>query len=123
MSIWLGLFAMLMIHAGPLYSAWQMERLPAQPEAHLQHGQGATDASAQPHHGMLSTDEPAWLAALALCGYCDLLTLNPPLNLSLDLVLPRHGPARFAPLPDAPWREGPRPSTNQARAPPRYFPS
>lgn len=112
MSIWLGLFAMLMIHAGPLYSALQMQQ---------SHMQAEPQVEQVKHHGQVSADEPAWLAALELCGYCELLTFNPPLNLSLDLVLPRHGQARFAPLPDEPWRDGPELRTNQARAPPRYF--
>lgn len=119
-SIWLGLFAMLMIHVGPLYSALQMAQ--AQPHAeHHQHAHHSTPASAHAHHGKPSAGEPEWLAALEMCGYCELLTLNPPLILSLQLVLPRHQPQQAQPLPETPRRPTLRHGDSQPRAPPLYF--
>lgn len=118
-NIWLGLFAMLMIHVGPLYSALQMSQVAAAP-SHL-HADHDHVASAPALHHQASTSEPAWLAALELCGYCKLLTLHPPLALTLDLILPRHEPERFAPLPAAPLLPILRHGGNHARAPPRHF--
>lgn len=118
-SIWLGLFAMLMIHVGPLYSALQMVEDPAPP--HGEHHLHETASAAHGHHGRPATDEPAWLAALELCGYCDLLTLNPPLTVSLSLALPRYHPVQAQPLPEPPLRLVLRHSGGHARAPPVYF--
>ncbi|MEJ6654582.1 MAG: DUF2946 domain-containing protein [Pseudomonas sp.] len=119
MSIWLGLFAMLMIHVGPLYSALQMASAAAdasgEPHQHVEHGLAT---AAHGHHGQASVSEPAWLSALELCGYCELLTLNPPLALSLQLILPRHQPEQFLRLPDAPLLLAVRHSGGHARAPP-----
>lgn len=119
--IWLGLFAMLMIHVGPLYSALQMAQASVAPqEQHVHAGHAEPDAGGHGHHRQ-SPGEPAWLAALELCGYCELLTLNPPLSLSVDLVLPRHEPERFASLPTAPLLPMLRHGGSHARAPPGYF--
>ena len=115
LSIWLGLFAMLMIHIGPLYSAMQL----AQVDRHHQHV-GHGDHSAHGHHENSASQGPAWLSTLEMCGYCELLTLNPPLTLSLDLALPRHEPKHFLVLPDAPLTREPRRSNGYARAPPSF---
>ncbi len=122
LSIWLGLFAMLMIHVGPLYSAIQAAQTVAVPmgEHHQHAGHDAHSPSAHGHHKQPMGQEPAWLTALEMCGYCELLTLNPPLTLSLDLALPRHEPAHFLPLPDEPLIRALRRSSGHARAPP-YF--
>ena len=119
LSIWLGLFAMLMVHVGPLYSALQMAQVSAAPSpVHAEHN----GISAAPdHHHQASTSAPAWVAALELCGYCELLTLNPPLALTLDLILPRHEPERFAALPAAPLLPILRHGGSHARAPPGHF--
>ncbi|WP_313054202.1 DUF2946 domain-containing protein [Pseudomonas lopnurensis] len=120
MSIWLGLFAMLMIHVGPLYSALQAAQASAAPasEHHHPHAEHEHSPSAHGHHRQATTGEPAWLAALELCGYCELLTLNPPLTLSVDLALPRHEPVHFQPLPDKPLLSTLRRSSGHPRAPP-----
>src|SRR5690554_2482142 len=114
-SIWLGLFAMLMIHVGPLYSALQLTQTSDLHEHH------AAPASAHAHHGQPSVDQPAWLAALEMCGYCELLTLNPPLILSLQLILPRHQPVRVQVLPEAPLQPALRHGGSYPRAPPLAF--
>ena len=99
---------------------------------HAQHAQHASHAAAGQHavhaapeqaggHGMhhrSTPGEPAWLAALEMCGYCELLTLNPPLSLSLHLVLPEHRPTFALALPDAPQPAPPRRSSGHPRAPP-----
>lgn len=121
LSIWLGLFAMLMIHVGPLYSAIQATQMAAVPMGeHHQHAGHEQSSSAHGHHKQASANEPAWLAALEMCGYCELLTLNPPLTLSLDLALPRHAPEHFLPLPDEPLLQALRRSSGYARAPPHF---
>lgn len=120
-SIWLGLFAMLMIHVGPLYSAIQTtQTAAASVSQHHSHSHHEQSPSAHGHHKQASGSEPAWLAALEMCGYCELLTLNPPLTLSLDLALPWHEPEHFLPLPDAPLLEALRRSSGYARAPPHF---
>ncbi len=128
-SIWLGLFAMLMIHVGPLYSALQIAGRHAEPSmaaehaghgGHSMHAQAGHDPNASVHHRQARYGEPRWLAALELCGYCELLTLNPPLTLAVDLALPEHRPAHFEPLPVAPLVEAPRHSRGHPRAPPVF---
>ncbi|QGZ32651.1 DUF2946 family protein [Stutzerimonas stutzeri] len=106
---------MLMIHAGPLYSAVQAAR--AANAHHHQHA-GHESATAHAHHGQGMAGEPEWLAALELCGYCELLTLNPPLTLSVALILPRHEPAYVQPLPEQPLPQALRRSSGHPRAPP-----
>lgn len=131
---------MLMIHVGPLFSALQaLQSAAPQPPTlavamhaghgvdshaqHAQHAQHASHAASEQAggHGMhhrSTPGEPAWLAALEMCGYCELLTLNPPLSLSLQLVLPEHRPTFALPLPDAPQPAAPRRSSGHPRAPP-----
>ncbi|WP_019341043.1 DUF2946 domain-containing protein [Stutzerimonas stutzeri] len=115
LSIWLGLFAMLMIHVGPLYSAIQAAEANGQPHHHAEH-----DSAARGHHDQMRAGEPAWLAALELCGYCELLTVNPPLTVSVDLVLPRHAPAYFHSLPEQPQIPALRRGSGHPRAPPHF---
>lgn len=126
LSIWLGLFAMLMIHAGPLYSALQMTQSSAGLEEHhphAEHGHAYATQAAPSHQGhhRQSANQPEWLAALEMCGYCELLTLNPPLSLSLTLVLPQHQPVQAAPLPDPPLHSTLRYIGSYPRAPPVHF--
>ena len=124
LSIWLGLFAMLMIHAGPLYSALQMAQASAGLEEHDPHSghTHVTDASSSHHgHHQQSANQPEWLAALEMCGYCELLTLNPPLALSLHLVLSQHQPVPGQTLPETPLKQLLRHSGSHARAPPVPF--
>ena len=104
----------------------------AQHAQHAQHaahssqtdaGQHAAHAASEPsgNHGMHHRSPPgapAWLAALEMCGYCELLTLNPPLSLSLQLVLPEHQPTFALALPEAPQPAVPRRSSGHPRAPP-----
>lgn len=121
LSIWLGLFAMLMIHAGPLYSALQLAAAADSYNGHADHSSHEHAPSAHGHHHQASASEPTWLAALEMCGYCELLTLNPPLTLSLSLVLPRHQPEQVQSLPGAPLRPLLRHNGSYARAPPATF--
>jgi len=116
---------MLMIHVGPLYSALQSQ--PAQDVARLLAeddgafcGEAPDAAGAAHHHAAAAHGEPAWLAALELCGYCELLTLNLPLALSLDLALPYYAPAFILPLPEKPLPAAPRRSSGHPRAPPVF---
>lgn len=118
-GIWLGLFAMLMIHAGPLYSALQLTQTPfPSPEHHAHHEHD--HASPVHHHQPLTKGEPAWLVALDLCGYCELLTLNPPLTVSLDFAFPRYQPTRFLPLPEEPLCDVAHYPGSNPRAPPCF---
>lgn len=136
-AVWLGLFAMLMIHAGPLFSAVQALRAQSfvpgltqavdghshHPNAHA-HGQAASRAPAAStvhhHHRSKTSSEPAWVSGLTLCGYCELLTLNPPLTLSLDLALPWYAPTFFEPLPEKPLQPAFRRGSGHPRAPPLF---
>ena len=124
-SIWLGLFAMLMIHVGPLYSALQagaaQTPLAGEP-VHMQGHLGEQEPAAAPiHHGAGKAEGPAWLSALKFCGYCELLTLNPPLTLSLVLALPLLRPVFLQALPAKPLLPARRRSSAHPRAPP-YLP-
>ena len=97
-AIWLGLFAMLMIHVGPLLSAVQvMSTQQAEHSAvhHLEHDAHSHASQQEPvdYHALMGhhsapVGAPEWVAALALCGYCDLLTLSPLLILAVWLALP-----------------------------------
>lgn len=104
LSIRLGLFAMLMMHVGPLYSALQLSKTPV-PAAHPQNGSSGADLTV-PHdgHHRATSGQPQWLDVLEMCGYCELLTLSPPLTLLPLLVVPRHRPAAAVSLPQAPGR-------------------
>lgn len=118
LSIWLGLFAMLMIHAGPLYSALRLQAAdPAHAGHELTHH---APPSANGHHST-AVDSPDWLAALELCGYCELLTLNPPLTLTPWRLLPVAQAQPVQPIPDAPWHPTRHQSPALARAPPAVF--
>lgn len=110
MAIWLGLFAMLMIHVGPLISATQALLLddavtmqaPSAPvlgHAHAEHHavESSVAEPVVPDHGVdyhalmghhVPDGAPQWLANLEMCGYCDLLTVSPPLILTFVLALP-----------------------------------
>lgn len=121
---------MLMIHAGPLFSA--LQALGAQSsgtgQAQHVHHEAQHDAHGQPaassthaHHSRPGTAaEPSWVAALDLCGYCELLTLNPPLTLSLDLALPWYAPVFSELLPELPLPPAIRRSSGHPRAPPLF---
>ncbi|WP_407291666.1 DUF2946 family protein [Stutzerimonas zhaodongensis] len=82
---------MLMIHVGPLYSALQAKPSAGE-HSHAHQSAHAVPAGAA-HHGTGGAQNPTWLQALDLCGYCELLTLNPPLTLTLELAMPRFRPA------------------------------
>lgn len=108
-AFWLGCFAVLMMHLGPLISGAQGVMQPAKPFqqavvsfAPQQHaGLGMAGGEHAVHHEMMGHKPnpylPDWVNNLKMCGYCELLTLSPALILALLAVL-------FAPplLPAAP---------------------
>lgn len=112
MSYWLGLFAMLIIHVGPVYSAFQAA------EASLHSNNTGLESSAHGHHGSAKAASPAWLSGLELCGYCELLAANPPLSLRVQLVLVRHEPFYLQAIPAQPLPSTVRRSNASPRAPP-----
>lgn len=120
-ALWLGFFAMLMIHVGPLYSASQLGV--AQPAAavsfayphHHHEAQGHSPAAHTTSH---SDRQPTWLASLELCGYCELLTLSPPLVLAFSPTLPYFAPSYARLIPQQPLPAMPRLTGGHARAPP-----
>lgn len=98
-GICFGLFAMLMIHIGPLISAAQLyqqsipsfEQLLANIEQ-SKHDQHNAHAAMQ-HHAMQGHHQPLagvpdWVNQLAMCGYCELLTVSPPLTVAQINFLP-----------------------------------
>ena len=129
MGLWLGFFAMLMIHVGPLYSALQSFQ-PAvvemqahqlhQADPHAVHAAHGDANAAHAHHSQASSNEPAWVAALDLCGYCELLTLSPPLTVSVEQALPWYAPRHFLALPEQPLPQPLRRSSGHPRAPPVF---
>ena len=103
--IWLGLFAMLMIHVGPLISGTQallvvdavsieptsesaMQHASADTHDPAEHAQHSVDHHALMGHHSAPAGAPQWLANLEMCGYCDLLTISPPLVLAPLLFIP-----------------------------------
>ncbi len=152
LAIWLGLFAMLMIHLGPLISAAQAlahssvavatthtedgQQIHvhvhadhhAAPAQHLntessvlaaETGEQAVDYHALMGHHRAPAGAPQWLANLDMCGYCDLLTVSPPLVLAVLLFLPvtPHAPV-FAAQPQPPRYLAVARSLSLPRAPP-----
>ena len=159
-AIWLGLFAMLMIHVGPLISGTQAliaidetavltesplyERiepaimhlpLASNTEHHQysnmlvaetvhasEHAEHAVDYHALMGHQPAAADTPQWLANLEMCGYCDLLTVSPPLVLLLLLALPVTPPVQWLAVLPAPPRPLPAVhSLRHPRAPPVHL--
>ena len=112
-AAWLGLFAMFMAFAGPLYS--QLRALDSLQVAlaidldALHCGEGQS---------LLDDGPPEWVKCLDQCGYCGLLAGSPALPPAVQLALPAPSSLvhQFLPpiqsLPQAP------PATSQPRAPP-----
>lgn len=160
MAIWLGLFAMLMIHVGPLISGTQaliemdaavvhsasslheratpaIMHLPlASNTEHHQHAVMLVDESTHSqaqaeknsdYHALMGhqpapAGTPQWLANLEMCGYCDLLTVSPPLVLALLLALPVVPPVQWLAVLPAPPRLLPAVhSLRHPRAPPVHL--
>ncbi len=165
-AIWLGLFAMLMIHVGPLISGTQSLALnnqtlslePAIASTALHLYERATPATAflplasnteHHQHAVMLVDKsthsqaqaektsdyhalmghqpapagaPQWLTNLEMCGYCDLLTVSPPLVLALLLALPVVPPVQWLAVLPAPPRPLPAVhSLRHPRAPPVHL--
>lgn len=147
MALWLGLFAMLMIHVGPLISATQalllvepvsMQANTASVTAHAhvhaeqyviepnaiesiesRHAGHGVDYHALMGHHSASAGAPQWLANLEMCGYCDLLTISPPLILVLLWALPILPPVQWLTMLPAPQKcLPPAYSIRHPRAPP-----
>nr|WP_275589564.1 DUF2946 domain-containing protein [Pseudomonas sp. KSR10] len=114
-GLWLGLFAMLMIHVGPLYSASRLTSSIAAPIAQSSHHAHA-QAGHQPQRA--NAAEPAWLSALDLCGYCELLTLSPALVLTVQMAMPYYAPSYARLRPQRPLPPAPRGGAGYPRAPP-----
>ena len=162
MALWLGLFAMLMIHVGPLISGTQalvVNRDAVTSEHHVHelaisaparlalersidstdHQQHAVmlaaanaDAATQieqtiNYHALMGhqpapAGAPQWLTNLEMCGYCDLLTVSPPLVLALLLALPVVPSVQWLAVLPAPPRPLPAVhSLRHPRAPPVHL--
>lgn len=82
LAAWLGLFAMLLALAGPLYAQWRaLDSLALAQSIDLSvlHcGEG---------YGLPESGAPAWVKGLSQCGYCDLLGNSPPLPSALPPAL------------------------------------
>lgn len=131
-AVWLGLFAMLMIHVGPLISGAQALSdhavaeiiIHAEHDHHpmqetLAHDGGEVDYHALMGHHNLPDGMPQWLANLEMCGYCELLTVSPPLIFVFFLALATV-PAvqRLAVLPVPLQLQSAAHSLSYSRAPP-----
>lgn len=104
-AFWLGCFAVLMMHLGPLVSGVQGILSPEKPflqQMVAQHGNGAGHDHAagsglavqhehHDHHALMghrvNPHLPGWVNNLKMCGYCELLTLSPALMLALILLV------------------------------------
>lgn len=113
LAAWLGLFAMLMAFAGPLFSQLRaLDSLPLTLAIDLQALHCAEG------HSPEDQGPPQWVQGLEQCGYCNLLAHNPPVppTLQLDLPAPSSVVHQYLPprqsLPQAP------PAARQPRGPP-----
>lgn len=109
----LGLFAMFMAFAGPLAS-----RIQALDEASL-----ASFIDLQALHcgdGASADGQPAWVAGLAQCGYCDLLAHNPPLPPDYSLSLPAPSSVVHLFFPPRQQLTLAPPTSRHSRAPPAF---
>lgn len=97
-AFWLGCFAVLMMHLGPLISGAQGIMVPVKPyQQQLMQEHRAeplilsADAEHADHHAMMGHKPnqklPDWVNNLNMCGYCELLTLSPALMLALLCAL------------------------------------
>lgn len=93
-AFWLGCFAVLMMHLGPLVSGvqgvWAVQEKTSfvQP---LHAGHESADSGHEAHHVLMGHRPnpflPEWVNNLKMCGYCELLTLSPALLLALVFAL------------------------------------
>ena len=147
-AIWLGLFAMLMIHVGPLISGaqallvadvvvWQSTvasvihhdaaahhpvKYAVTESGEAEHADHAVDYHALMGHHSAPTGAPQWLVNLEMCGYCDLLTISPPLVLTFLLALPVMPPVQWLTvLPALPRPLSAAYSLRHPRAPPVHL--
>ncbi|MBV2133920.1 DUF2946 domain-containing protein [Pseudomonas sp. MAP12] len=119
LAAWLGLFAMLMAFAGPLYSqlrALDSLRLSLAIDLETLH----CAAEQQSLSGApLDQQSPAeWVQSLEQCGYCNLLAHTPSLPPSLQLALPAPSSHVHQYLPPSESLPQAPPASQQARAPP-----
>ncbi len=146
MAIWLGLFAMLMIHVGPLISGTQAlvvnnhilslesnvassehhQHAPMSGEAVYSAKVDSADETVDYHalmgHHSAASGAPEWLTNLEMCGYCDLLTVSPPLVLVVLLALPVRPQVQWlAVLPTPPKPLPAAHSLRHPRAPPVHL--
>jgi hypothetical protein len=113
LAAWLGLFAMFMAFAGPLYSqlraldSLQLSLAIDLEALHCGEGQALPD-----------NHPPAWVEHLAQCGYCELLAGNPPLPVVQLLSLPAPSSAVHQCLPPRQSLPQAPPASRQPRGPP-----
>lgn len=94
LAFWLGFFALLMMHLGPLISGAQgVMDAPQVPifsqSQHAEHSMAEHDGA--DHHAAMGHQTnpylPEWVNNLQMCGYCELLTFTPALILALVFAL------------------------------------
>lgn len=118
LAAWLGLFALLMAFAGPLFS--QLRALDSLPLT-LIDLQALHCAEGQSLPGSLLADDqgpPQWVQGLEQCGYCNLLAHTPSLPPSLQLTLPAPSSQVHQYLPPAQSLPQAPPASRQPRGPP-----
>ena len=115
LAAWLGLFAMFMAFAGPLYS--QLRALDSLPLVLID--LEALHCAEQPQS---SADDgtPQWVQALEQCGYCNLLAHTPSLPPTLQLALPAPSSVVLQHLPPVQSLPQAPPVARQPRAPPFF---
>jgi len=120
LAAWLGLFAMLMAFAGPLFS--QLRALNSLPLT-LIDLQALHCAEGQSLPGHLLDDEqgpPHWVQGLEQCGYCNLLAHSPSLLPAVALALPAPSSQVHQFLPPAQSLPQAPPAARQPRGPPAF---
>ncbi|MNZ89193.1 hypothetical protein D3C78_1081020 [compost metagenome] len=115
LAAWLGLFAMFMAFAGPLYSqlrALDSVALSLAIDLNALHcGEGES---------LAESGQPEWVQCLEQCGYCNLLASTPALPPTLQLALPAPSSVVHQYLPPLQSLPQAPPASRQPRGPPVF---
>lgn len=113
LAAWLGLFAMFLAFAGPLYS--QLRALDSLPLV-LIDLEALHCAELPPEQG--DDGPPQWVQGLEQCGYCNLLAHTPSLPPTPQLALPAPSSQVHQYLPPVQSLPQAPPASRQPRGPP-----
>ena len=121
LAAWLGLFAMLMAFAGPLYSQLRaLDSVRLAQAIDLQALHCGAEHQTLPVFAPEHKGPPDWVQGLEQCGYCNLLAHSPSLLPAVALALPAPSSQVHQFLPPAQSLPQAPPSARQPRGPPAF---